>query len=182
LRLEAFARLGWTVARHSVGKGNGVHRTGAGAADPRDGKPIVFEQLVEDPPGKGAMRAAALQGEFDRLFGPPVHAKISEFKGGASTFPKIHSIEAEGRPAERSQWSMNVRCAGGDASLTGTVPDVRLSPSMPPQYVKLQNRGNDRRTAQLRSHNATTIVRAAVCLRRGSNLIDKLQPIGADHD
>lgn len=84
---------------------------------------------------------------------------------------------------ERSQWSMNVRRAGGDASLIATVPDVRLSPSMPHQYVKLQSSGNDRGTTQLRpSRRHGNRSTAAACLRRGSNLIDKPQPIGADHD
>ncbi len=70
---ETFASLGGAATRHPVGKRHRVHGAGAGAADRLDVKPIVLEKLVEDAPGKGAVRAAALQGEFDRFLGPPIH-------------------------------------------------------------------------------------------------------------
>src|SRR5271167_528284 len=70
---EAFARLGGAAARHPVSERDCIHGAGAGAADRLDVKPLVLEQLVEDAPGKGAMRATALQGEFDRLLGRLIH-------------------------------------------------------------------------------------------------------------
>jgi predicted TIM-barrel fold metal-dependent hydrolase len=52
----------------TVGEGAGVHRAGAGAADPLDIERLLFQEPVEDAPGKGAMRPAALQGERDPSF------------------------------------------------------------------------------------------------------------------
>ena len=67
-RTPRYLRFGWAAASHAVGESDGVHGAGAGAADRLDVKPLVFEELVEHTPGEGAMGAAALQGELDRLF------------------------------------------------------------------------------------------------------------------
>jgi hypothetical protein len=71
--LQAFAGLGGAAPRHAVGECDRVHGAGAGAADGFNAKPLVLEKLVEHPPGERAMRAAALQGEFDRLFRLTLH-------------------------------------------------------------------------------------------------------------
>jgi hypothetical protein len=55
-----------------VGHRDGVHRAGAGAADRIEGEARLLQEPVEDAPGEGAERAAALQREaqrFGRLFG-----------------------------------------------------------------------------------------------------------------
>src|SRR5690606_4580714 len=46
-----------------------VHGAGARARDRLDGEAAVLEQGVDDAPGEGAVRAAALQGEADALLG-----------------------------------------------------------------------------------------------------------------
>src|SRR5215203_2205844 len=51
----------------AVDEHDGVHRAGAGAGDRLDREPPVLDQLVEHAPGEGAVRAAALQRERDRL-------------------------------------------------------------------------------------------------------------------
>src|SRR6516165_12263055 len=64
---EAAARFGWAT-RHAVGECHRIHGAGAGAADGLDANSLVLEELVENTPGESAVGAAALQGEFDRLF------------------------------------------------------------------------------------------------------------------
>jgi len=61
---------GYRIAGHwkfSSGCDNAQWFILGGTVDGGDGKPLVFEQPVEDAPGKGAVRAAALQGQLDRL-------------------------------------------------------------------------------------------------------------------
>src|SRR5271166_2617989 len=70
---EGFSRFGWAASRHAVGESDRVHRTGTRTADRLDVKPLVFEELVEHAPGKGAVGAAALQRELDRLLMLPIH-------------------------------------------------------------------------------------------------------------
>jgi len=60
-------RLPLPAAHEAVGEHHGVHRAGAGAAQPVDEQPVVEHQALEHAPGEGAMRAAALQGDVDAL-------------------------------------------------------------------------------------------------------------------
>src|SRR5271156_1701435 len=71
--LQAFPSLGGAAARHPVGERDRVHGAGTGAADRLDANSLVPEELVENTPGEGTVRAAALQRKFDRLFRLPVH-------------------------------------------------------------------------------------------------------------
>ena len=56
------AALGQAVGQH-----HRVHRPGAGGGDALERDALVLEQAVEHAPGEGAVGAAALQGEVDRL-------------------------------------------------------------------------------------------------------------------
>jgi hypothetical protein len=48
-------------------EGDGVHGAGTGAGDGLDLEPPILEQMVEHPPGEGAMGTAALKSERDVL-------------------------------------------------------------------------------------------------------------------
>ena len=49
----------------ALGHGDGVHGAGTGAADAIEAEIAVLQQGIEHAPGKGAVRAAALQGQAD---------------------------------------------------------------------------------------------------------------------
>jgi hypothetical protein len=54
-----------SAALHRRGQADGVHGAGAGAADAIEAEIAVLQQGIEHAPGKGAVRAAALQGQAD---------------------------------------------------------------------------------------------------------------------
>ena len=49
----------------AIDQHGGVHRAGRGAGNAVDLQPGLLEQAIENAPGKGAVRAAALQREID---------------------------------------------------------------------------------------------------------------------
>jgi len=65
----ALLTAGWpeTVPGVTVGHHRGIHGAGRGPGYGLDREPRLLEQPVEHPPGEGAVRAAALQGEVDQL-------------------------------------------------------------------------------------------------------------------
>src|SRR4051794_22364187 len=67
--VELHARaLAAAALDEALGEHRGVERAGAGAADALDPQPLLLQQTVEDAPGEGAVAAAALQSEVDRLY------------------------------------------------------------------------------------------------------------------
>ena len=95
-RPEAFERgtraVGPTV-QQALGERDRVHRTGAGAADRRDGQAVSFEQVVEHAPGEGAVRTAALQREAEGRAGiqqgaGPVHVATPRLAGSVPSMPE----------------------------------------------------------------------------------------------
>ena len=60
---QSLARSGAAAGGVAVSQHHGIHGAGAGAADCLDADSFVFQQPVEHPPGKRAVRAAALEGE-----------------------------------------------------------------------------------------------------------------------
>src|SRR5262249_23533399 len=71
---EPLARLVRPAAGEPVGEHDRVHRSRRRAGDAFDPDPAVVEPLIEHAPGEGAVRAAALQGEIDRLGATLAHA------------------------------------------------------------------------------------------------------------
>ena len=63
---RAFGSLPSTLGQ-TAGEHRRVDRPCARRADAFERNALVLEQAVEDTPGKGAVRAAALQGKVDRL-------------------------------------------------------------------------------------------------------------------
>jgi hypothetical protein len=68
---EPLARLVSAAAGEAVGQHDRVHRTRRRSRNAFDLGAAVLEQLIEDAPGKGTVRAAALQSEIDRLAARP---------------------------------------------------------------------------------------------------------------
>jgi hypothetical protein len=50
------------IRRHARSKSRRIHCARTRRADAVDPETLVLEQAVENPPGEGAVRAAALQG------------------------------------------------------------------------------------------------------------------------
>jgi hypothetical protein len=173
---EALAGLGGAATRHPVGKRNCVHGAGAGAADRLDVKPLVLKKLVEDAPGKSAVRAAALQGEFDRFRGPPIHQALPNLPCYDAHLGS-DELGAAGRPAYRAlavssrfSVSLGVRRCAGRRNLTRINPrtwslgrTVSLSAQTvsAPSTRKLQVPGVDA-GAQIPAVNLTTPIVAVL--------------------
>ena len=95
-----------------------------------DAKPLVLEELVEYAPGKGAMRAAALQGKFDRLLGPLRHPKSPE--PSLAPQPRASKVLCDLMPghqspnARRTQFPLSVfgacRCGQPDSKMWSVRP------------------------------------------------------------
>src|SRR6266481_973166 len=62
---ERFARPLAPVDRKPIGKGRRIHRSGTGRTEPLEGKSFLVQEPVENTPGKGTMRSAALEGQVD---------------------------------------------------------------------------------------------------------------------
>ena len=70
---EPLARLVGSAAGEPVGQHDRVDRSRRSAGNTLDLETAVVEQLVEDAPGEGAVRAAALQREIDGFAPPSPH-------------------------------------------------------------------------------------------------------------
>src|SRR5262245_62927550 len=58
---QRFLCFAASTAIEAVGQNGGIHRARAGAADADDVELRLFEQAIENAPGEGAVRAAALE-------------------------------------------------------------------------------------------------------------------------
>ena len=95
LRMQLSGPLA-AALRQTVGEHDGVDAAGAGRGDAVEADPSVFEQAVEHAPGEGAVTAAALERQVDRLlFGngrarlesPDFGCAVIDFPSGASRAP-----------------------------------------------------------------------------------------------
>ena len=66
-RFQLLAGAGDAIAGEAVGEDDRVHRAGAGARDRLDVDAAVLDQAVDHTPGEGAVGAAALKREANRL-------------------------------------------------------------------------------------------------------------------
>src|SRR3954451_24284652 len=99
--VEAAPRLSLTPGQETGCDDDGVHRTGARAAEGIKREVLLFEQAVQNAPGKGSKRAAPLESQREAAFSTSVlvnsdsqrgHGVISIQVGGGAGLqgPYVH--------------------------------------------------------------------------------------------